>query len=240
MNLNGYDCGLPVSQQSISIPEIFKDAMTVREAVFVREQGVPLAMEADADDARSCHWVIYDHAPDQPEAVPAGTVRIVPFPHDPHPIPDSSWDVEESGASPILTSNSPPYIVDRVTSLHDGKEPYIKFGRLAVLKKFRGRKLGDLLISSAIEWAKKSPDYFSPSPSKPSSSNEELELDTYRTTWNGLICAHVQEYVANAWAKWGFVVDDGMGKWNEGGIPHVGMFMRIDISRTATDDVVEL
>lgn len=33
--------------------------MSIREAVFVREQGVPLENELDPDDARSFHWVVY-------------------------------------------------------------------------------------------------------------------------------------------------------------------------------------
>jgi predicted GNAT family N-acyltransferase len=47
--------------------------------------------------------------------------------------------------------------------------------------------------------------------------------------WNGLICVHSQEKVQGAWAKWGFEVDEGMGKWEEEGIAHVGMFLRLDI-----------
>jgi len=46
-------------QQPGSIPQLFKDAMSVREAVYVEEQGVPLANELDDDDARSWHWIVY-------------------------------------------------------------------------------------------------------------------------------------------------------------------------------------
>jgi hypothetical protein len=38
-----------------AIPQGFIDAMIVREAVFVKEQGVPLENELDEDDARSFH-----------------------------------------------------------------------------------------------------------------------------------------------------------------------------------------
>lgn len=47
--------------------------------------------------------------------------------------------------------------------------------------------------------------------------------------WRGLVCVHAQEQVASVWASWGFEVDEGMGKWWEEGIPHVGMFLRLEI-----------
>ena len=57
--LKQYDRTLPPSQQPNSIPEVFIEAMTVREQVFVEEQKVPLENELDADDERSFHWVVY-------------------------------------------------------------------------------------------------------------------------------------------------------------------------------------
>jgi hypothetical protein len=56
-NLDGYDRKRPPSEQPGNIPKTFLDAMEVREQVFVKEQGVPLDNEFDADDARACHWV---------------------------------------------------------------------------------------------------------------------------------------------------------------------------------------
>ncbi|KAK7634914.1 acyl-CoA N-acyltransferase [Phyllosticta citricarpa] len=46
-------------QTAANIPQTFKDAMTVRERVFVEEQNIALENEFDADDARSFHWVVY-------------------------------------------------------------------------------------------------------------------------------------------------------------------------------------
>jgi predicted GNAT family N-acyltransferase len=54
-----YDCTRPSSDQDPSIPSTFCEAMSIREAVFVREQGVPLENELDSDDSRSFHWVVY-------------------------------------------------------------------------------------------------------------------------------------------------------------------------------------
>jgi hypothetical protein len=47
--------------------------------------------------------------------------------------------------------------------------------------------------------------------------------------WNGLICVHAQEQVAGFWERNGFKIDEGMGRWSEEGIQHVGMFQRLEI-----------
>lgn len=46
--------------------------------------------------------------------------------------------------------------------------------------------------------------------------------------WNGLVCVHAQKQVVPFWEKFGFKVDDEMGEWWEEGIPHVGMFNRLE------------
>jgi hypothetical protein len=56
--VDGYDNTKPCSRQTINVPSLFRDAMSVREEVF-GEQGVPLEAEFDEDDARSWHWVAY-------------------------------------------------------------------------------------------------------------------------------------------------------------------------------------
>ncbi len=73
--------------------------------MFVAEQGVPAEYEFDEDDPRSCHWVVYASVnrvvePERRDTTtgevltprrsrtrtqPIGTVRLVPFPHQPHP-----------------------------------------------------------------------------------------------------------------------------------------------------------
>lgn len=45
----------------------------VREAVFVREQGVPTALEWDGRDAEAWHWLAEDAA-----GRPVGTARLLP------------------------------------------------------------------------------------------------------------------------------------------------------------------
>jgi len=227
MNLDGYNRSLPAIQQRQSIPLAFIEVMEVREGVFVKEQGVPILIEADSDDPRCCHWVAYDVREGQDMAEPVGTIRLVPFPHQAHPKPGDAWDVddlEEAALLPTLEPKQPPFIIDRATSLHDGKEPYVKFGRLAVLKEFRGKGIADLLVNTAMQWVVENPTFF----------NQAIKgMDPKQTKWNGLICVHAQTYVEKAWAKWGFVVDEGMGTWTEAELPHVGMFQRVNIKRSS-------
>jgi len=227
MNLDGYDRSVLAANQPSTISMTFLDCMVVRENVFVKEQGVPLAMEADSDDARSCHWVVYDHEPPSQVPIPVATIRLVPFPHEPHPLPGSSWDVDETTGDPGLISAPPAWITDRKTSFHDGEEPYLKLGRLAVIKEFRGKGIADLLVKTAIEWAQQNPTFFN-SPS--SNSWVDTTVEYHRKTWKGLLCVHAQAYIAKAWQRWGFRVDEEMGTWNEAGITHIGMFQRVEIA----------
>ena len=165
---------------------------------------------------------------------PIGTIRLVPFPHTPHPEPGSIYtaDALETGPSPE-SADPPPYIVDRATTFHDGKEPYIKLGRIAVLKEFRGSGIAKLLANAPLVWAMQNPTFFNPSIASMgmekmgASSLDEIPV------WKGLICVHAQEQVAEAWAKWGFELDEGMGTWVEEGINHVGMFRRLNIDKQA-------
>lgn len=155
---------------------------------------------------------------------PIATIRLVPFPHPPHPIPGSVYaaDALETGAS-----DPPAYIVDRATTFHDGKEAYIKLGRLAVIKEFRGKGLAKLIVGAAMNWAKDNPKFFNP-------SMLDMGMDKFAAlgevpVWKGLVCIHAQVQVQKTWKKWGFEVDEGMGEWDEEGIQHVGMFHRLEI-----------
>jgi hypothetical protein len=37
--------------------------------------------------------------------------------------------------------------------LHDGKEPYLKLGRLGEVKECREKRLADLMFQAALRWA---------------------------------------------------------------------------------------
>ncbi|KAI1496410.1 acyl-CoA N-acyltransferase [Biscogniauxia marginata] len=294
--LDGYDPHLPHSAQpqASRLPPVFLDAMAVREAVFVGEQGIPLAHEHDADDARSCHWAAYasvnqriatsDPHPEEPNpetgtgtgtgarqgqgqgqeqqvrrsetrTVPIGTLRVVPFPHPPHPkdgaryadnalLPSSPPDDDsnslvtaatnelQSAAEEERQGSALPFGVDRATTYHDGREPYVKIGRLAVIPEFRGHHISTQLWAAAGKWLAEHPTYFDPSVA-------ELGMDQLKAgaagdipRWNGLVCCHAQESVVKIYERWGFKVDEGMGRWVEEGIPHVGMFLRLPIKET--------
>jgi len=149
--LAGYDSKqLHSHQVDDKIPEVFRHAMSVREEVYVEEQKIPLENEFDTDDARSWHWVAYasvgtsgqqsENSKDgrrkssTANKLGVGTIRLVPPPHPPHPEPGSSHKIDNAeGVLPDVEAG-----VDH-GQRGNGKEPYIKFGRLAVLKPFRGR-----------------------------------------------------------------------------------------------------
>lgn len=220
--LRFYNRSLPGSQQSPAIPKVFCDAMSVREAVFVNEmKAIPLRHHTDADDARSYHWVVYapesSSDPSKVKSQPVGTVRLVPYPHHPHPEPGAR--LEPPGpevpiaAETVFLAAPPVYKIDRKTTLHDGKELYLTLGRTCVIKEFRGEKLADLLIQSALDWAAKNPEF------------PEIE----GMKWKGLVRIHAHEKAITMWQRNGFVVDDGMGQWFEAGLRHVGMFCRLDL-----------
>ncbi|KAI1748528.1 hypothetical protein F4782DRAFT_516942 [Xylaria castorea] len=307
--LDGYDPRLPHDRQASYIPSPFKDAMEVRERVFVSEQGCPMEFEHDADDARSCHWIMYASVNTTTQAeqrdpqtldvvrprrsitqtIPIGTLRIVPFPHPPHP-PDgaryvggvlqsgedvscatSGGNPEQNGsangngkfeesspssgngngndiaATATATAAPPrrhramslvdqrrmsapmPFGADRQTDYHDGKESYVKLGRVAVVPEYRGRGIADQLWDAARRWLETNPAFFNP-------SVKELGMDVMKVDdtrdvpeWNGLVCVHAQEAVVRVYERWGFRLDRGMGKFYEENIPHVGMWNRLKI-----------
>jgi len=246
-NLDDYDPKFSFSQQPETIPKAFLDAMEVREEVFSKEQGVPMENECDSDDARACHWVVYASVNTTIQAEqkdedgnvvvrkqsvtksqPIGTIRLVPFPHPPHPEPGSSYAADALETDPNR-ENPPPYIDDRATTYHDGKEPYIKLGRIAVLKEFRGAGIARLLVSAAMTWIQQNFTYFNPSIKGVGMDSMNASNIGEIPVWKGLICVHAQTEVAKTWAKWGFKLDEGMGTWMEEGIPHVGMFQRLNL-----------
>jgi predicted GNAT family N-acyltransferase len=254
--LEGYRPGAPPESQPATLPNTFLDAMEVRGAVFVEEQGVPSENEFDPDDPRSCHWVAYASVNTLEEqeirnvegniiqprrsvtrTTPIGTIRVVPFPHEPHPeLGGEYWNGElmnPSHTDKITESTERrlsmqmPFGTDRKTTLHDGKEPYVKIGRLAVLKGYRSHGIAKLLVSTVLNWLRQNQSYFDPSVKEMGLEQLGAESTVEIPKWTGLVCVHAQEQVAPFWAKWGFQLDEGMGKWMEEGLPHVGMFQRL-------------
>jgi predicted GNAT family N-acyltransferase len=120
-------------------------AMTVRERVFIKEQGVPVAIERDEHDAASTHVVAFG-----PEGEPIGTGRLLPDGH---------------------------------------------VGRLAVLKKWRGRGVGAALFERLLQLATEA-------------RMQRLELNA-------------QTPAAGFYARYGFTTQGA--EFYEAGLPHIAM-----------------
>lgn len=248
--LDAYDHDAPHDQQPGSVPATFREAMEVREEVFVKEQNCSLANEVDEDDAKSFHWVVYasvgtraspsppitpvpDVQGDERRAsestasrVPVGTIRLVPPPHAGHS-PSSS-----PGSTP-LTEPVDAKRSDSKTPMpnfyREPKEPYIKLGRLSTLAPYRGLGLSKLLFNAAVNWASEHPTEIIP-PKDPAEI-EALKLEGKKEpdAWEGLVLVHAQANVQGLWEKFGFTVDKKMGTWIEEGIEHIGLWKRIPV-----------
>ncbi|KAK3990740.1 acyl-CoA N-acyltransferase [Cladorrhinum sp. PSN332] len=280
--LHRYEKSKPHTQQPTIIPKTFLDAMSVRESVFVTEQQIPLENEFDSDDPRSCHWVIYAsvNKTDAPAVIspesgaiirprrsthislPIGTIRLVPFPHPPHPrnggiyvdgeLTNAGSEIQSPNPNPNpetppekvkpltplesarTTAPSLRFGADRPTDFHDGQEPYVKLGRLAVLPEFRRMGIAGQLVRAAVQWMQENYVIFNPRPS--TVGFERLGMDEGAAggggilpKWRGLICVHAQESAVSTWEKYGFEADKAMGTWYEEGIPHVGMWRRVEV-----------
>lgn len=256
-----YDASKRHDSQPHDIPETFLDAMSVREEVYVDEQHVPLENEFDSEDAQSYHWVSYasiattspspsselrtdpsllangsdhdDHVAKRKSSaskLAVGTIRLVPPPHD-HDLPSHNEGPDMSGSDLPLEEAEPKGCLRR------GAEPYVKLGRLAVLKPYRKLGLSSLLLNAALQYAASHPDEILPPLSPTAAEQKKLELEKEGksgdvvTRWEGLVLVHAQSGIEKLWKAWGFVRDETMGTWVEEGIEHVGMWRRIEVTR---------
>lgn len=242
----------PAAQLNACIPPTFRDAMVVRTAVFVQEQNIPQENEYDADDARCAHWVLYS---DVSKETPIGTIRLVPYPHGPHPVPGgvyvdgelvdttspSTTDPSAPAAHPSSTpTTTQPTAPSSHPTTHEAKsheeeeEPYLKLGRLAVLRTARGQGHAATLIRTALAWARDHPSYFdtpSSSPPSPAAKGQGGAPGPTAQRWNGLVLCHAQVDAVKVWERNGFRVDEAMGRWWEEGIEHVGCVLRVHVDR---------
>ena len=228
-----------------TVPSLFLDASAIRFAVFVVGQHCPAAEEIDADDPCSWHWVAFaasrerdgggvaDTADlgDEKESVAAATIRLVP-------VSSAAPDGDDGIVTHIEGPSHNP------TQMWDGHEPYIKLGRLATLSAYRGLGLGRLLINTALEWAVensavlKSTDDLTSGDKKREKGEEQPTGEDEENTngdgkgngWNGLVLVHAQTEVEPFYRRLGFMTDEGMGRWYEGGIEHLAMWRRLELS----------
>lgn len=209
----------PSSTASRPPPQVFRDAVSVRTAVFVLEQHCLAAVEIDVDDEVSWHWVVYtESSSDENEDTteggrtaeasseeektisderPAATIRLVPA--QAHADADDEKGVE-----------GPDYKGSRVW---DHREPYVKIGRLATVAACRGRGYGKILVDTALGFAGR--------------NQGEMVRNIGLGEWKGLVLAHAQMSVEGWYKSLGFELDEGMGRWWEDGIEHVAMWKRV-------------
>ncbi|GKZ32868.1 hypothetical protein AbraIFM66950_002512 [Aspergillus brasiliensis] len=187
-------------------------ALTIRRDVFIREQNCTPEGEIDSDDPRSWQWVVYadqEHTNSNTNGeginpTPVAVIRLVPPPHPPH----------EILTHPETASSLPEWDLK--------SELYVKLTRVAVVKEWRGCGLGRVLVDEALKWAVQ--------------SRGEIERAFREVTggvegeWKGLVLVHAQVQVEGMYRRLGFETDEGLGRWDEEGIEHVGMWRRVHVS----------
>lgn len=257
----GSDLNLPTraSPRPKSNPSIFNDAMTVRLRVFVDEQKCSPESELDEDDARSWHWVMYaKNTADtevNPESVsssecdlepgcesqssqllPIGVVRLVPPPHAPH----HNHTEETTWGSDSVKSNSNSNSNNTQSKYDLSHEPYIKLTRVAILHGYRGRGLAKRMVDLALTWAAEHPveiDQAYSSTVLASDRESSVRSDNTAQRWSGLVLVHAQTDKEGLYVRWGFETDPTLGKWDEEGIEHVGMWRRIEVKRSSNEEI---
>jgi len=140
-------------------------------------------------------------AEDDPIEIPAATIRLVPA--------QAHADVDDDGAV-----EGPDYKGSRVW---DHREPYVKIGRLATVAACRGRGYGKMLVNAALGFAGR--------------NEGKMVRDIGLGAWNGLVLAHAQKSVEGWYKSLGFELDEGMGRWWEEGIEHIGMWIRVELRK---------
>lgn len=210
---------------------VFADAMHVRTQVFIVEQHCSPEGENDEDDARSWQWVVYARVQNQHQnenenknpdnnthdnndnkGIPVGVIRLVPPPHAPH----------EHLTNPGKAQQQ---------KFDYAHEPYVKITRVAVLKDFRGYGLARLLMRVVEEWAQENKrdidDMYAVAAAAVDGGS--IIRSENKNEWRGLIGLHAQVQVEKMYAGLGYETDASMGRWDEEGIEHVGMFKRVAV-----------
>ncbi|KAJ5646250.1 hypothetical protein N7490_002622 [Penicillium lividum] len=204
----GPDTELDLPGEGTTNPPIFNDAMIVRMRVFVDEQKCSAEAEIDSDDERSWHWVMYDSSSDNPNA-PIAVIRLVPPPQPPHA---------------LLTHPDDPTTKD-LPAFDWTHEACIKITRVAVIPEYRGKGLGRRLVDTVLDWA-------SEHAAEIDGAIKEMSLLSsggFFMKWKGLVLVHAQVDVEQMYRGLGFQTDESLGRWDEEGIEHVGMFRRLPL-----------
>lgn len=126
--------------------------------------------------------------------------------------PESKEKVVPVSTLRIVPPPHPPH----PNGFHDQEEePYVKLTRVATMSYARGQGLSRYLMNHAFEFLVSQPQKISPD-------------------WQGLVLTHAQVSVEGLYAKLGFVTDDRLGRWDEEGIEHLGMWKRLSLPATTS------
>lgn len=116
-------------------------------------------------------------------------------------------------AASTLRVVPPPHPPHPNGFIDPNEQPYIKITRVATLVEARGKGLNKLLLNQAFDFLSKNPQSMGPD-------------------WEGLILIHAQVAVEGMYAKFGFITDNNLGRWDEEGIEHLGMWKQLDVNPT--------
>ena len=109
---------------------------------------------------------------------------------------------------PIIDSREDTSMEDTPYPTAFPDQPYFRIGRLAVLAGYRGKSLGSKLIEEVLMFIK----------------------NNAMTRFGGinLVYVHAQrDRTVPLWKRYGFIIDKGMGEWDEEGMMHVGMWKKV-------------
>ena len=123
-----------------------------------------------------------------------------------------SWNVYNASSQPVATVRlvPPPHAAHPNGYIDHDEEQYLKLTRFATLAQERGKGLGKTLIRIALNWASK-------------------HTKDIGEGWKGMVLVHAQTSVETMYARMGFVTDEKLGRFEEEGIEHVGMWKRIEM-----------
>lgn len=142
--------------------------------------------------------------------VPAATVRLVPA----RKMGLDGGGGEHASGGGEGVSEGPDY---ENSSVWDLKEPFAGIGRVATMRAFRGRGYGRVLVEEALRWA------------GGHGGDVGRGLRGEGEGWKGLLLIHAQVVVEGWYRGLGWRTDEGMGRWDEVGIMHVGMWKRVEV-----------
>jgi predicted GNAT family N-acyltransferase len=132
-----------------------------------------------------------------------------------------SWQWVIYSVSPASESEKPIACIRLVPPPHPPhpngfidltEKPYVKLTRIAVVPDGRGKGLARVLCGEALTWAARN-------------------AGEIGTGWEGSVLVHAQVNVERVWERLGFRTDERLGRWDEEGIEHLGMWRQLDLTR---------